>query len=228
MYAARSGARPAPRARARGRARHRHRPRALLESRRADRVRLAPDHDHFCNDGYVETWPEFARMYELRIGRDAIALGERVAQRKALLEARIVESAATLIHGDLRGDNLLLDPTNGDIVLLDWQLSSRSLGAIDPARLLGGSEPQAERRGHQLEIFSAWHQALIAGGLRNYSADAGLDDFRLAALYCLFIPVKMFAMVSPQPSGRVGRLVDCQAERFFAAALELDAGRMLP
>ena len=33
----------------------------------------------------------------------------------------------------------------------------RSIGAYDVARLLGGSEPPAERRGHQHEVIRAWY-----------------------------------------------------------------------
>src|SRR5262249_45580768 len=123
---------------------------------------------------------------------------------------------------------LLYDRTTGEVIVIDWQLSTRSLGAIDPARLLGGSEPAAERRGHQVEVFAAWHDALVRAGVRDYDADEALEDFRPAVLYCLFIPVKVCSMVGPEPDGRTGRLCDAQAERLFASALELDAGRLLP
>jgi hypothetical protein len=187
-----------------------------------------PDHDHFIGDGYEEHWPDFARAYEVNIGRAAVALGERVMQHKDWLEARIEERSATLIHSDLRADNLLYDPVTREVIVIDWQLSTRSLGAIDPARLLGGSEPPAERRDHQYEILAAWHDALGRAGVRDYGLDAAAEDFRLAVLYCLFIPVKVFALVGSNPGGRTGRLCDAQAMRFFASALELDAGRLLP
>src|SRR5262249_38285456 len=127
-----------------------------------------PDHDHFIAESYTENWPAFARAYELRIGRDALALGERVARHQGWLERRIMERAATWCHADLRGDNLPYVPATGEIVVIDWQLSNRSLGAIDPVRLLGGSEPPAERRGHQLEVFTAWYEALVRAGLQDY------------------------------------------------------------
>ena len=113
------------------------------------------------------------------------------------------------------------------VVLLDWQLANRSLGTIDVARLLGGSEPAAERRGHQVEVCAAWHEALVAGGVRDYDFAAALDDFRLAVLYCLFIPVKGFYLAGAEPGVRTGRLLDAMAERFYASALEIDAGRLL-
>ena len=189
-----------------------------------------PLHDHFFADGFVEHWPAFAASYELRIGRDAVRLGERVALHLRWLEERIAERPVTLVHGDLRADNLLFggSPERPEIVVLDWQLATRSLGTIDLARLLGGSEPAAERRGHQIEVLTAWHEALLRAGLLDYEFETALTDFRLGVLYCLFIPVKGFALAGPAPGGRTGRLLDVIAERLYASAIELDAGALLP
>lgn len=189
-----------------------------------------PLHDHFFDEGFAEHWPAFARCYELRIGRDAVRLGERVARNMRWLEERIAARPVTLIHGDLRADNLLFGDggPRSEIVVLDWQLANRSLAAIDIARVLGGSEPAAERRGHQLEVFTAWHEGLLRAGLTGYDFEDALSDFRLGVLYCLFIPVFGFTMVGSEPEGRTARLLDAIAERLYASAIELDAGALLP
>lgn len=195
-----------------------------------DGLEWLPLHDHFFDEGFAEHWPAFAQSYELRIGRDAVRLGERVARNMRWLEDRIAARPVTLIHGDLRADNLLVgdgEPCS-EILILDWQLANRSLAAIDIARLLGGSEPAAERRGHQLEVLTAWHEGLLRAGLAGYDFEDALTDFRLGVLYCLFIPVFSFAMCGPEPEGRTGRLVDAIAERLYASAIELDAGSLLP
>ena len=189
-----------------------------------------PLHDHFFDEGFAEHWPAFARFYELRIGRDAVRLGERVARSMHWLEERIAARPVTLIHGDLRADNLLVgdgEPCS-EVIILDWQLTNRSLAAIDIARMLGGSEPAAERRGHQLEVFAAWHEGLLRAGHTEYEFEDALTDFRLAVLYCLCIPVFSFTMCGPEPEGRTARLIDAIAERLYASAIELDAGALLP
>jgi aminoglycoside phosphotransferase (APT) family kinase protein len=190
-----------------------------------------PERDHFFDDGFADHWPSFARTYELRIGRDGLRLGESIVARLAWLEERIAARPMSVIHGDLRADNLLFAPRPDgaapDVVLLDWQLATRSLAAIDVARVMGGSEPAAERRGHQLEVFAAWHEALLEAGVRGYAFEEALDDFRLAALYCLVIPVKGLYLAGAEPGARTARLIDAMAERFYASALELDAGRLL-
>jgi len=190
-----------------------------------------PAHDHFFDEGFADHWSSFARTYELRIGREGLRVGERLLARLAWLEERIAARPMTVIHGDLRADNLLFAPGAAgaapEVVLLDWQLATRSLATIDVARVMGGSEPAAERCGHQLEVFAAWHEALLEGGVRGYSFEDALDDFRLAALYCLVIPVKGLYLAGAEPGARTARLVDAMAERFYASALELDAARLL-
>ena len=188
-----------------------------------------PAHDHFFDDGFAEHWPHFVETYELRVGRKALQLGERVRERKAWLEERIAARPTSVAHGDLRADNLLFtkDAPGAEPVILDWQLANRTLAAIDVARVMGGSEPAAERSGHQVEVCAAWHEALVANGVRDYPLEEALDDFRLAALYCLFIPVKGLYLAGPDAGTRTARLLDAMAERFYASALEIDAGRLL-
>lgn len=188
-----------------------------------------PEHDHFFDDGFAEHWPHFVETYELRVGRAALKLGERVRERKTWLEARIAARPTSVAHGDLRADNLLFTKgePGAEPVILDWQLANRTLAAIDVARVMGGSEPAAERSGHQVEVCAAWHEALVANGVRGYSLEEALDDFRLAALYCLFIPVKGLYLAGPDAGTRTARLLDAMAERFYASALEIDAGRLL-
>jgi len=202
---------------------------AFASPRALDGLDWLPLHDHFFVEGFAEHWPAFAQCYELRIGREAVRLGERVARNMRWLEERIAARPVTLIHGDLRADNLLLgcEPSS-EVVFLDWQLANRSLATIDIARLLGDSEPPAERRGHQFEVFAAWHEGLLRAGLTNYDLEDALDDFRLAVLYCLLIPVFAFTICGPEPEGRTARLLDAIAERLYASAIELDAGALLP
>ncbi len=191
-----------------------------------DALDWMPVHNHFFEDGFEQNWPAFARSYELRIGRDALRLGERVATHLRWIEERMARGPHTVMHGDLRADNLLFG--QGEVVILDWQLATRSVGAVDVARLLGGSEPPAERRGHQMEVFAGWHEELLRAGVADYSFEEALADFRLGVLHCLFIPVKAFALAGADAGGRTGRLLDAISERLFASALELEAGDLLP
>lgn len=200
------------------------------KSARLSELDWVPEYDHFWDRGLADHWPRFVREYELRIGREGVRLGERVVRSLDWLEARIAEAPPTLVHGDLRADNLLFDGARDAevAIVIDWQLLTKSMAALDPTRLLGGSEPAAERRGHQLEVCAAWHEGLLRAGVRGYELEDALRDFRLGALYNLLVPVKVFDLIGDDPSPRSARLIDADALRLFSSAVELDAGTLLP
>lgn len=203
---------------------------AYWENERLSALEWLPDHDPFWFRDYAEHWPGFAREFEVRLGREGLAMGEGVLHHLEWLIERLAERPSSLVHADLRADNLMFgDPGSDDaVVILDWQLATRSMAANDPTRLLGGSEPAAERKGHHLEVFTAWHETLISRGVKGYEFDEALEDFRLGALFNLLIPVMGYSMTLGTTSVRTARLIDAQVERMYVSASELDAGSLLP
>ena len=92
---------------------------------------------------YAEYWPSFVQRYGDLIGIDAIQVGEQTAANIQWLLAEIANAPRTIVHSDLRADNLLFgtNSSQNTVRIIDWQLAIRSMGAFDIARLLGGSEP---------------------------------------------------------------------------------------
>lgn len=189
-----------------------------------------PDHDTFWYEGYEEHWAGFAKEYEVRLGDEGLALGEGVLRHLDWLKAQIAERPSSLVHADLRADNLLFGPPKSPdaVVIIDWQLATRSMSAIDPTRLLGGSEPASQRNGHHLEVFTVWHETLLEHGVTGYEYEEALADFRLGALYNLLVPVLAYGFTVGTTSVRTARLVDAQVDRMYVSASELDAGSLLP
>ena len=185
----------------------------------------APGVDHFNLDSFEAAWPEFMDVYGLRIGAEARELGMYLSKHIDKLEAKVASRPHSVVHGDLRADNILFGEGefDGDVIILDWQLVMRNLAALDIARLCGGSEPIQERSGHHREIAALWHEGLMAGGVQNYSEEDAWEDFRLAALHCVSIPVKVHALFSKTSAKRGAQLRDAMAERFFNFAVEMDA-----
>lgn len=203
---------------------------AFWNNERLGGLKWLPDHDPFWFAGYEEHWPGFAREFDVRLGPEGLALGEGVLKHLDWLNSRIAERPSSLVHADLRADNLLFgEPHSADaVVIVDWQLATRSMAAIDPTRLLGGSEPASQRNGHHLEVFTAWHEALLEHGVVGYEFDEALEDFRLGALYNLLVPVLAYGFCVGTTSVRTGRLIDAEVERMYVSASELEAGSLLP
>jgi hypothetical protein len=189
-----------------------------------------PHLDHFYGDSFVGHWPTFKESQRDLLGPDAISMGDKVAKNFDWVEEQIANRPMSIVHGDLRADNLMFG-NEGDqdhVVILDWQLVTRNLGALDIARMLGGSEPVSERQGHQLEIARAWHDELVRSGVKNYSREDAERDFRLALLHCLSIPVKIHKRTGATDAGRRKLLVETMTKRLYSAAQELNAAELLP
>ena len=195
-----------------------------------DTLEWMPLHDERLTAKYAETWDHFEEVYGLRLGAEAIAIGRRLRDSLDWIRSEIEKRPVTVCHGDYRADNLFFGEVGSpeEVVAIDWAFCGRTLGALDPTRLLGGSEPPAERNRHQLEIFAAWYERLQSEGVKDYPLEAALDDFRLGALLNLCVPVRILAMWGVDPEGRQGQLLDVIATRLFASAVELDAGTLLP
>jgi|TARA_B110000240_G_scaffold149371_1_gene165339 hypothetical protein len=174
-------------------------------------------------------WEQFEALYGLRIGEQAVELGRWLSQNILNLQRIMAERIHTVCHADFRADNLLFgEPGTADeVVIYDWQLATRAMGALDVSRLVGGSEPEQERRVHPLEALSCWHEELTSNGVQNYSIENAMEDFRIAAIANLAVPVRL-CLLAEQSDGRLGRLVDVMAERLFASALEVEAWKVLP
>ena len=180
-------------------------------------------------DDYAACWPGFVRKQAAALTEDDLALGERLCGAMPWVEGEIARRPRTIVHADLRADNLLFGPrgTDSEVLIIDWQVAIRSLGAFDVARLMGGSEIPAERRGHHLEVVRAWWDTLVAGGVADYAWEDAVRDVRLGALAALAYPVH-FSNNAGELTGRAAEVVRVMARRLFDSAVELDAASILP
>lgn len=193
-----------------------------------DSLSWMPD-DNGIVSQFSQYWPAFVQQLGDLIGADGVQVGEQAASNIHWLQAQMRCAPRTIVHSDLRADNLLFGADNSEnaVKILDWQLAVRSMGAFDIARLLGGSEPPGERRGHQFETLRAWYGALLERGVEHYSWDDAIYHFRIGALCCLAYPVKFHGEVS-SVGGRGATLVKTIAKRMFMDAVEIDALSVLP
>jgi aminoglycoside phosphotransferase (APT) family kinase protein len=178
---------------------------------------------------YHSAWPTFRQTVGPLLPASAVALGDQLGIHLEDLLCRIEKYPHTIVHSDFRADNLLFDDLSSpqSVVVLDWQLAIRGMGALDVARLLCGSVTSRERATCERDVLKCWHGTLEAGGVRGYSFQQALEDYRRCALVCLYYPVTIHA--AEEAAGRRGTaLAHAQIERFFTAALELDVVSMLP
>jgi hypothetical protein len=88
----------------------------------------------------------------------------------------------TASHGDFRLDNLLFQPENARPVVVDWQTAAWGSASMDVAYFVGGCLGVEDRRAHEQDLVTRYHEALCRRGVRDYTlgqlrADTRRDIF---------------------------------------------------
>lgn len=121
---------------------------------------------------------------------EILAFGDRFAELVPTFMERIGQKD-TLIHGDWRADNLLIDD-NGEMVVLDFQITGTAVGIYDLAYFMSQSIEPEIRRGNDEALIQRYFETLGASG--GAVDEAVLRDvFRTATAWCLIYPVSIFA-----------------------------------
>ncbi|GAB5470044.1 MAG: hypothetical protein Kilf2KO_30740 [Rhodospirillales bacterium] len=170
---------------------------------------------------FEERWRGFLEAYRHWLSPEGLHIGETLAASGPAMLRALKRPPRTLVHCDVRADNLLVDgPRDGDrVMVLDWQLLSRTMAALDPARLVCGSLETALPESGYRAMAMRWHGRLQALGVSDYSAEEAWRDFRIGILSALYIPVCFHSVLSHE-GGRAIRLLEAQAHRMFRAAAE--------
>jgi hypothetical protein len=134
----------------------------------------------------------------------------------------------SLLHNDYRLDNLLFAPPGAGIppvTTVDWQSLSIGLPLLDVAFLLGTGLEQSQRRVHERAIVSAYHDALIALGVRDYDAEQCWEDYRYGLFHGPYVCIMGEALAVPTERGL--QMFSMMAERSAAAIRELDSFELI-
>jgi len=190
-----------------------------------------PPNNFWFSEPKEENEEPFYQNYGVRLGETALNVCKAVLEQGEALNEAISKRPWTLIHGDLRADNLLFSGTDHEPVatIIDWSWASRSLATIDLSFLIGGSTPVTQRSGCHEEFLMAWHSELVGQGVRDYSlADARLDQ-QLAALRCLTTSIVLSGFLKdPNVTVRAALFMDQAIQRHADLIQELNAWEALP
>ncbi|HEY0596088.1 aminoglycoside phosphotransferase family protein, partial [Sphingopyxis sp.] len=154
---------------------------------------LARDNGDVIRALFPQLYAGFRERYAERLEPEVLDLGAGIAQRLDAYLARQT-AARTIVHGDLRIDNILFAPDGESCWLVDWQTLGRGSGATDLAYLIGTSIADPfERAAADRPAFDHWIAALRQRGV-DPDPDALWTDYRVGALSGYFMAV--FASMS--------------------------------
>jgi len=179
---------------------------------------LARDNGDVIRALFPQLYLGFRERYATRLAPDVLDLGAGIVDRLDAYLARQV-AARTIVHGDLRIDNILFAPDGNACWLVDWQTLGRGSGATDLAYLVGTSIADPfERAAADRPAFDHWIAALRHRDVAP-DADSLWTDYRVGALSGYFMAV--FASMSVERTERGDEMFAVMAERPARQALTL-------
>lgn len=177
---------------------------------------------------YPMAWPLFMEKLGHSLPASILATGEKLGAGANDILDRFSSGPTTICHGDARMDNFFFPtrPEDPPLTTIDWQISIRAAGTYDIGYFITQSMDTEVRRAHEMDILKMYHALLTAGGVRDYSFDQMLEDYRWTVLFCFAYPV-MGGGLGDLSNERGLQLATAMMNRSASAITDWDAGKLL-
>ena len=133
---------------------------------------------------YGDAWSALMEKAGCGMPRGLRLLGDCLAPVVSKIKAKLTRPPRTIVHGDYRLDNCFF-PAESDgtqVVAFDWEFCVRGRGAYDVATFISEAFPPQQRREAEMGLLREYHAGLEEGGVRGYSFEECLYDYRLSML----------------------------------------------
>lgn len=146
-------------------------------------------HPSYSSEGLMQGaaygWDPMVAAFGSVVPPEIAGLKERFLAALPKVFEWMAEAPITVIHGDVRMDNLFFgsDPGHEQMIAVDWQGALRGRAAQDLGYFMAGSLPIETRRTHERDLIGLWHAELTGAGVSGYSADDAWRDYRRGTLF---------------------------------------------
>jgi len=142
-------------------------------------------------------------------------LGKQFPKQLKQALRSLANMPSTLIHSDLRADNLLFAPDHQSVTLVDWQGAGTGPGSFDLAYLLVHSLTVEDRRSHGDALIDRYSATLAAAGT-VHERDEFMAGFDISLHFGLTIACAL-PLIGDRHEPRVKALAAVMARRSLAA-----------
>jgi hypothetical protein len=178
---------------------------------------------------YQQAWPAFVEFLGDKLPADSRRVGDRLGSNVIAILNEMSDRPQTIVHGDYRLDNLFFASENGGppLAVVDWQIANRGIGTFDVGYFLSGNIDVKLRSSCEMDFLKLYHDTLLAGGVKGYSWDDCLRDYRSSVLFCLVYVVISIGTIDPA-NDRGLALMHAWFDRVSNAIRDLRADELLP
>ena len=184
-------------------------------------------HPSYSSEGLIQGaafgWDPMVAAFPGVIPPHIHALKDRFLAALPTVFAWMAEAPITVIHGDVRMDNLFYGsgPDQEPLIAVDWQGALRGRAAQDLGYFMLGNAPVELRRTHERRLLGLWHDELTAAGVNGYSLDDTWRDYRRGMLFT-WTHATVIAGTLDHANERGRRYVEGMLTRAVAAFDDLD------
>ncbi len=148
----------------------------------------------------ASSWDYYKKTYPGVLAAEVVDLCDRFVSRHAEWN-RPRPYPKVYSHNDFRADNMLFGGADGRAAIVDWQTSSFLGTGMDVAYFLGGAFDRATRRAHEGALLRFYHDELIANGVKDYSFDHLMSDYRHYSFAALVVAIVASVIVKRTERG---------------------------
>lgn len=140
----------------------------------------------------------------------------------------IAAAPTTLVHGDVRLDNMFFDADDGDgAAMIDWQVCGIGSGLYDAAYFLAGNISTELRREIERDALMEYRNIVAGMGAEDFTFEDCWQLYRRNMVSLLMVAVLVCGGLDLEDE-RKRRLVETGVQRTLAAIEDLDGAEFLP
>ncbi|MBN2076143.1 MAG: DUF1679 domain-containing protein [Dehalococcoidales bacterium] len=153
----------------------------------------------------------------------------QLQEKYHLIKEMLPRDKLTIIHTDLRADNVFMDPNDKDhpVIVYDWAMTSNWRGVADISRLLGTSVEVDLRRNIEKDLIQQYYNQLVESGVSDYSHEECWKDYLKGYPVFTMMMLAAFA-IGDRSNVRGNKRAVQNVERWFSAIVDNDILSLLP
>jgi hypothetical protein len=133
----------------------------------------------------------FLERFGPRLEPEHVNLVRHLGPKAPSYPARVWKRPFVVAHGDYRLDNVMfgIEPGAPPVSIIDWQASRLAPPLLDAAIFLGSCVNPDERRVHEKDLITRYHEGLVAGGVTGFTLDDCFESYRRSSLYPFLLTI---------------------------------------
>ncbi len=175
-----------------------------------------------------QLWPAFLRKVSKPLPDEVMEIGELLGEYNGRIVRHLfTKKPKTLLHADYHPENLMFDATGeGTFFVVDWQLVKHGRGIFDVAYFLSQNLVSEDRQAIEMNLLHDYLRSLDDYGVRNYSMDDAMSDYRLSIIHRFGSLISTIAAM-PFTEGQIKIHIDVLLPRTISAILDHDCRSLL-